>query len=54
MPPRRAAEPLRLSRCIEVGHTGASGSHRAQRRVAGLGWQAGDRENRQHAVPDEF
>ena len=37
-----------------MGHAGAGGDDRAQRRLAGLGRRAGDRENRQHAVADEL
>ena len=37
-----------------MGHAGAGGGDRAQRRLAGLGRRAGDREDRQHAVADEL
>jgi hypothetical protein len=47
-------QPLRLPRRVEMGHAGAGGGDRAQRRLAGLSRRAADREDRQHAVADEF
>jgi TetR/AcrR family transcriptional repressor of nem operon len=45
-------QPLRLPHRIEAGHAGTRGADRAQRRIAGIGRRAGDREDRQHAVAE--
>src|SRR2546429_493976 len=47
-------QPLHLPHRIEMGHAGAGGGDRAQRRLAGPGRRAGDREDRQQAVADEL
>jgi hypothetical protein len=55
MPRRRAAAAaLCLPHRIEMSHAGAGRGDGAQRRLAGLGRRAGDREDRQHAVADEL
>ena len=53
-PEGQRRQPLRLPNRIEMGHAGAGGDDRAQRRLTGLGQRAGDRENRQHGVADEL